>query len=568
MTPTLPREVRERENGIASFDEIRTSESLVCGLRRHPCESWLRARGANQRTVLTSQGPEPEPVRVVIRLKQEAASLPGNHTPGRGWAPRLAQEARLRQIEDRLARRPPDDDAIATEIERAVLLGALNRQQEAQQAFVDILRRAPQNFSALNEFGALLTNMGAIDAACRVYSEAIVQHPDNPMGHVNLANLLLRANKHAQARTHYEAALRVDPELAQAHQGLGAVLADLGDRAGARTHFEKGFRGHAVSTLPYRGTEPPVALLQLVSSGGGNIPTASFLDDRVFLTSVIVTDHLDPSVPLPPHQLIFNAIGDADLCEPALAAAAGLIARSGAPVINDPHAVMRTGRIGNSQRLRALPGVVTPQTMLMPRDGLAGPDGAALLAKQRFSFPLLLRSPGYHTGRNFILVEQEAGLATAAASLPGEDLLAIEYLDARGKDGSARKYRVMMIAGRIYPLHLAISGNWKVHYFTSDMADQPDHRAEEARFLADMPAVLGPKAMAALERIRDALGLDYAGIDFGIGPDGDLLLFEANATMVIAPPDRDERWAYRRAAIGTILDAVVAMIRQKATRAG
>jgi len=37
----------------------------------------------------------------------------------------------------------------------------------------------------------------------RVYSEAITHHPDNPMGHVNLANLLLRANKHEQARTHY-----------------------------------------------------------------------------------------------------------------------------------------------------------------------------------------------------------------------------------------------------------------------------------------------------------------------------------------------------------------------------
>ena len=82
------------------------------------------------------------------------------------------------------------------------------------------------------------------------------------------------------------------------------------------------------------------------------------------------------------------------------------------------------------------------------------------------------------------------------------------------------------------------------------MADKPDHRQEEARFLGDMPAALGDKAMAALERIQDALGLDYAGIDFGLGPDGDLLLFEANATMVIAPLDADERWAYRRTAIG------------------
>ena len=82
-----------------------------------------------------------------------------------------------------------------------------------------------------------------------------------------------------------------------------------------------------------------------------------------------------------------------------------------------------------------------------------------------------------------------------------------------------------------------------------------------------MPAVLGDKAMAALERIHDALGLDYAGIDFGLGPNGDLLLFEANATMVIAPPDPDERWAYRRTAISTIIDAVVAMIMQESTQA-
>ena len=79
------------------------------------------------------------------------------------------------------------------------------------------------------------------------------------------------------------------------------------------------------------------------------------------------------------------------------------------------------------------------------------------MANRQFTFPLLLRSPGYHTGRNFILVETAAELSTAAAGLPGDDLLVIEYLDARGRDGNARKYRVMMIGGRIYPLHLAIS---------------------------------------------------------------------------------------------------------------
>jgi hypothetical protein len=103
-----------------------------------------------------------------------------------------------------------------------------------------------------------------------------------------------------------------------------------------------------------------------------------------------------------------------------------------------------------------------------------------------------------------------------------------------------------------------------VHYFTADMADRPDHRAEEAKFLADMPAVLGLKAMRALKAIQAALGLDYAGIDFGLSPAGDLLLFEANATMVIAKPDDDERWAYRRKSIDGAVDTVVAMLKRKA----
>src|SRR5262249_54460503 len=156
------------------------------------------------------------------------------------------------------------------------------------------------------------------------------------------------------------------------HQGLGAVLADEGDREGALQHFRRGFRNHAVSTLPYRGSLPPIPLLQLVSSGGGNIPTAPFLDDRVFHTSVVVADHLDTEATLPPHALIFNAIGDADLCGPALASAIRLVAQSRAPVINDPRAVLKTGRIGNAERLSSLPGVVTAKTRLVARATLAG----------------------------------------------------------------------------------------------------------------------------------------------------------------------------------------------------
>jgi hypothetical protein len=237
---------------------------------------------------------------------------------------------------------------------------------------------------------------------------------------------------------------------------LGNLLAELGDREGAGLHRRKGFQ----TTLPYRGTQPPIPLLLLVSACGGNIPTASFLDNRVFLSSVCVAEFYDSSVRLPPHDLIFNTIGDADLCRGGLEAGLRVLAQSTAPVLNHPSAVLETGRLANARRLSALPGVTTPRMIELPRSTLAGPEAGATVAAQAFGFPLLLRAPGFHTGHHFFLVENAHELSTAAAQLPGDNVLIIEYLNARGRDGKTRKYRVMIIDGIIYPLHLAVSRHW------------------------------------------------------------------------------------------------------------
>jgi hypothetical protein len=118
----------------------------------------------------------------------------------------------------------------------------------------------------------------------------------------------------------------------------------------------------------------------------------------------------------------------------------------------------------------------------------------------------------------------------------------------------------MSIGGALYPIHLAISPEWKVHYFRSAMAERPDHRAEEAAFLGDMHGVLGARAVSALEAVAALLGVDYGGIDFALRPDGRVLVFEANATMVIVPPDADPIWDYRRQAIARAIDAARAAL--------
>jgi hypothetical protein len=127
-----------------------------------------------------------------------------------------------------------------------------------------------------------------------------------------------------------------------------------------------------------------------------------------------------------------------------------------------------------------------------------------------------------------------------------------------------RKYRVMFIDGELYPLHLAVSKDWKVHYFSAAMADNPLLRAEEQRFLEHMPAVLGERAMRSLRQICSELDLDYAGVDFALGTDGSVLLFEANATMAILPPGPESIWDYRRAPISAALQAARRLVMARA----
>jgi hypothetical protein len=96
------------------------------------------------------------------------------------------------------------------------------------------------------------------------------------------------------------------------------------------------------------------------------------------------------------------------------------------------------------------------------------------------------------------------------------------------------------------------------------MADFQEHRAEDAESLENMTGVLGPRTMAALEAIQQRLGLDYGGIDFGLDDQGEVLLFEANAAMMVIPPDADERWDYRRPAVEQIYRASLKMLMERA----
>ena len=102
----------------------------------------------------------------------------------------------------------------------------------------------------------------------------------------------------------------------------------------------------------------------------GTFRSRSPLDDQTFLTIKLFTDYYEADLPLPPHDVIFNGIGDADLCRSSLEAAQQLLDANDAHAINDPASVLGTGRVAMAQRLTGIEGLIVPHIEEIDRQEL------------------------------------------------------------------------------------------------------------------------------------------------------------------------------------------------------
>ncbi len=460
------------------------------------------------------------------------------------WNPRVELLKQMAEAEAAAAKSPTPE----TLFRRAALLHTLGKLNEAKAAYVEALKLDASHHATLTQLGALLRETSYLRAAATVYRRLIALDPRDALPHTGLAHTLWEMDDHAGARAEYEAALALDPACVPAHQGLAAVFSELKRPAEAAEHARLGYAADPVLRLPYRGEGPPLRVLVLASAGGGNTPLRRTLDDKVFAVTCVAVEHVGDR-PLPRHDIVWNAVGEADRGGGALAEAQRLTARLQAPVINAPARVAATGRGANARRLAGIEGLIVPRAVEIDRRALDAPDAVRRLLDAGLRFPMLLRATGFHAGAHFERLDGPQDLGPALRAMPGDEFLALELLDARGADGKIRKYRILFVDGRPYPLHAAVSQKWKVHYFSADMASVAAHRAEDRDFLEDPEKRLGPRAWRALQAVAAALGLDYAGIDFSLARDGSALFFEANATMVLAEPDGDPMWDYRRAPV-------------------
>jgi glutathione synthase/RimK-type ligase-like ATP-grasp enzyme len=210
-----------------------------------------------------------------------------------------------------------------------------------------------------------------------------------------------------------------------------------------------------------------------------------------------------------------------------------------------------------------------PRTVRVPRATAARlADGAldvqALLPGG--AFPLIVRPVDSHAGTDLHKVGDATALGAYLAAHAADAFYLAPFVDYAGPDGQFRKYRIVLIDGRPFICHLAISSHWMVHYLNAGMDDSAPKRAEEAAGMADFDTGFAQRHAAALADIDARVRLPYLGIDCAETRDGRLLVFEVDNAMVVHAMDDPDRYPYKRPTMDKVFRAFEAMLHRAAAR--
>lgn len=197
-------------------------------------------------------------------------------------------------------------------------------------------------------------------------------------------------------------------------------------------------------------------------------------------------------------------------------------------VINRPEAVLCSTRDQIARRLAGMTDLLVPKVV---RLRTSKPEAVRdALERADLQFPIIVREAGTHTGMIVGRIDSPDEMPVLAA---GVDHFATEFVDFKSDDGLYRKYRAFYIGPHRVFRHKLVSDHWNVHGKDRDrfMIGRPDLIDEEKALFATAEGAFEPRVGAVLDAIRERMDLDFFGVDFGIMPDGRVVLFEANATM-------------------------------------
>lgn len=316
------------------------------------------------------------------------------------------------------------------------------------------------------------------------------------------------------------------------------------------------------------GPAPRLLLLALPGPLSANTPLDCLLEGQGLQ---LVVHFVDPAVPLaealPEHDALMLVMGVSEAALPVLAALQERLAAWPRPVLNPPAAIRRTERATLSRLLADAPGVLMPPTRRVPRALLESAAAAGAWPEGLEAPPFLLRPPDSQGGHGLARIGTAAELAAYLAAQPEGEFFLTRYVNYAGPDGRFRKIRVALVGGQAFPVHLAVSEHWMVHYVNAGMYGDAAKRAEEAAFFRAFPE-FAQRHAPALSALSERLGLDYVCVDLAETADGRLLIFEADPAMVAHAMEPGAEFAYRREGIAPLREAFVGWVRARRSGGG
>ncbi len=229
-------------------------------------------------------------------------------------------------------------------------------------------------------------------------------------------------------------------------------------------------------------------------------------------------------------SLIFNEIADADTHRGALERCMELCSQVDTAVINRPEKILRTSRDRVSELLQGIPGVTMPKAVRFnprsPQDVFEGAES------ENFDLPFIVRVAGDHDGKSMIRVSSRDDYhALHVYPFDGRDFYLTEYVDYKDEAGLYHKQRIVVVEGEPVLRHSLFNSDWKIHGSSRTFMSTRESWEESLARMHQIDTELIPKLRPAIREISNRLQLEYFGVDCNIRPNGEMLIFEANANM-------------------------------------
>jgi glutathione synthase/RimK-type ligase-like ATP-grasp enzyme len=356
---------------------------------------------------------------------------------------------------------------------------------------------------------------------------------------------------------------------AEALMDLAVVLQLLGHRSLGTASQAQALTTQRLYQVRCEGS-PRFRLLAIMAPGDmmTNTPLEFLVaDSDIALSILYVTPDEPVPAQLPPCDAVFIAVAQSEPALPLLAALDAAAPRWGKPVINRPAAVPNTSRARAFEVLAGAPGIFIPATARLPRSALARlatGDLSLEAALPGAHFPLIARPVDSHAGQGLEKIDSTDDIETYLRAATAEEFFVAPFVDYRGGDGMFRKYRVVLVDGVAYPSHMAISGDWMIHYLNAGMTDSAAKRAEEERFMRDFRVAFAARHATALRALAERFALEYLVIDCGETRDGRLLVFEVCTGAVVHAMDPVDLFPYKRPHMEEIFAAFRSLVRRSA----